>query len=329
VFKLKFDAEDVGDAIQAGENLLAAFDAPVLATTSLFKDSAAVADDVSDFIGQLHSGQLIRLGFSPTLDSAVKLTPGSLVAILGAGGCGKSTLAEHILLEALNTEGDVNVAMISAEMAAYEVGLKLISTIDGKGYHDYDELKKMTPEEVLALNKKIKASIRKFNVIDDFGGIGLEQIENALLEQISLGQPASLVVVDHMLALSQNLENTTLEETAKALKAIAIKCKCCVVVICHTRKSPNQKNSRTIYRPTLQDEYGSGGLQKYANVILGVAIDQPNRTLLVETLKKNRMGGKYVDVQLVLDNWQLKEPEFAETEATKYNDPNIDYEEVY
>jgi energy-coupling factor transporter ATP-binding protein EcfA2/Zn ribbon nucleic-acid-binding protein len=327
LYKLPFNAQDVGDAIVADENLLQTFDSGlVVATTACFKNSHEVADDVVEFIGLLKNERVVQLKFSPTLDNALKLTPGSLVAIIGAGGCGKSTLAEHMLLEALNAK-DLYACMISAEMAAYEVALKLLSTIDAKSYHDYDVLKRYTEQELADLHKRIKIAIERFSIVDDFGGMVIEQIETTILEQIAAGQPPALVVVDHMLAVAENLENTSLELIAKALKAVAINCHTCVVVICHTRKAPSQRNSKTIYRPTLNDEYGSGGLQKYANCVLGVAIDRPKRALLVETLKVNRMGGSYADVTLTLDNWQLKELQSEQAETTAYPPTNEDYDD--
>jgi hypothetical protein len=327
IYKLPFSAADVGDAIVAGEDLLQAFDSGLqVATSCCFKNSSQVADDVVDFINMLKNERIVQLKFSPTLDNALKLTPGSLVAIIGAGGCGKSTLAEHMLLEALGSP-DLFACMISAEMAAYEVALKLLSTIDAHSYHDYDTLKLYSDEQLADLHNRVEGAIRKFSIVDDFGGMTIDQIETTVLEQIAAGQPPALVVVDHMLAVADNLENTSLELIAKALKAVAINCHTCVVVICHTRKAPSQRNSKTIYRPTLNDEYGSGGLQKYANCILGVAIDRPKRSLLVETLKVNRMGGSYADVTLVLDNWQLKELQLEEATTTVYNNTE-EYDEA-
>lgn len=323
LYKLVFEAKDVGDALAAGEDLVAAFDNASVASANPMKTSRQVADDVVEFVGSLRDNKVVRLGFSPTLDKAVKLTPGSLVAIIGEGGCGKSTLAEHILLECLNHK--LWACMISAEMMAYEVALKLLSTIDATPYHNYDDLQTYSPEQLQHLHTRITSAIARFAIADDFGGTDLDGIEAMVLEQIAAGQPPAVVVVDHMLAISSELENTTLEATAKFLKSLAKNCNTCVVVICHTRKTPSQ-NKRTIYRPTMADEYGSGGLQKWANCVLGVAIDRPKRQLLVETIKVNRMGGSYADVTLELDNWQLRELESTKQELTKYEEDE-DYED--
>lgn len=325
LYKLAFAAKDVGDAVAEGEDVVSALDTASVALVSIMKNSREMADDVLEFVRTIKDNELVRLSFSPSLDQAVKLTPGSLVGIFGAGGCGKSTLAEHILLESLNHKRWA--CMLSAEMAAHEVALKLLSTIDATAYHNYDKLKGFSDDELQHLHDRVSSAIARFSIADDFCGSDLAAIENLVLEQIAAGQPPAVVVVDHMLAVSNSLENTTLEETAKFLKQMARNCRTCVVVICHTRKAPST-NKSTIYRPVLADEYGSGGLQKWANCVLGVAIDRPNRTLLVETLKVDRMGGHHADVQLVLDNWQLKELESEKQPLTTYED-NEDYEEVY
>jgi 5S rRNA maturation endonuclease (ribonuclease M5) len=309
--RLAFDAQDVGDALKAGEALEEALDSAPLATVSTFLGAAAIAQDVLEFIATVGSTRAIRLNFSPSLDAAVRIQPGKLIGIIGTGGCGKSTLAEHILLETLNSSG-ARAMMLSAEMKAYEVALKLVSTHDGFGYFDLDWLTGASEKQRADLNASVLATCKRFSISDEFGGMTLPDLEQAIHEQIAVGNAPDLVVVDHFLAVASELENTKLEELAKGFKAMARNCNTCVVVICHTRKPANVGGKRTIHRPTMADEYGSGGLGKYCDCVLGVAIDRGAQTLLVETVKVERMGGKHADIRLKLTNWQLHEDDKSE-----------------
>ncbi len=321
--QLIFEGEDVGAALAAGEQL--SLEATVPASVSSFLSAPQIAQDVDDFILAYNSKRAIRLNFSPSLDSAVRIQPGTLIGTIGAGGCGKSTLDEHILLETLNSPG-ARAMMLSAEMKANEVGLKLVSTKEGFGYLEDEWLRSATAEDRKKLRASVTAACARFSISDEFGGMSVEELEQAVQEQIAVGNAPDLVVVDHFLAIAGELENTSLEQTAKAFKAIARNCNTCVVVICHIRKPPTQGGKRTIYRPTMADEYGSGGLGKYCDCVLGVAIDVRQSELLVETVKRERLGGKDVDVRLKLTNWQLHEVS-SETPGNTYSyDEDDSYE---
>ncbi len=324
--KLVFEAGDVNEAIQAGEDLVQALETAPVAVVSSLKTSAEIADDTIAYINSLSDTTAIKLNFSPTLDKAVNLSPGKLISIIGESGCGKSTLAEHMLLECLRPQK--HATMISAEMGGYEVALKLISTMEGKGYHNHDFLRNCSEEDKAHIHKSVRAATKYFSLADDFGGLSVEGIEEIVFEQIAAGQPPALIIIDHHLAIAENLDASTLEATAKAYKALARNTNSCVVVICHCRKPPNG-NSRTIWRPTKADEYGSSGLGKYSDCMLGVAKDAGKNQLLVETIKQERMGGVYADVVLTMKNWQLHEEQAIASPLTAYEDDAIVDEELY
>jgi Toprim-like/DnaB-like helicase C terminal domain len=324
--KMVFESPDVGDALVAGENLEDALEAAPVATISCLKTSVEIADDTIAYINSLSDNTSIKLSFSPTLDEAVRLAPGKLVSIIGESGCGKSTLAEHFLLECLRPKQ--YATMVSAEMGAYEVALKLLSTMDGKGYHNHDFLCNATDEDKTYLHKAITSACKYFSLTDDFGGLDVGAIEEMVYEQIAAGQPPALVIIDHHLAIAENLDASTLEDTAKQMKALARNTNSCVVVICHCRKPPNN-NGRTIWRPQKSDEYGSSGLGKYSDCMLGVAKDASKNQLLVETIKQERMGGKYADVVLTMHNWQLHEEETKTSALTTYDDDDTVDEDLY
>lgn len=324
--KLAFNSPDVGDALVAGEDLAVALDAAPVATVSTVKSSLEIADETIDYINSLSDNTSIKLEFSPTLNKAVRIAPGKLVSIIGESGSGKSTLAEHILLECLRPQK--YATMVSAEMGAYEVALKLLSTMEGKGYHDHEYLSTVTEEDKTYLHKAIVKATKYFSLTDEFGGMNVGAIEEMVYEQIAAGQPPALIIIDHHLAIAENLDASTLEDTAKQYKALARNTNSCVVVICHCRKPPNN-NGKTLWRPQKSDEYGSSGLGKYSDCMLGVAKDAGKNQLLVETIKQERMGGVYADVVLTMHKWQLHEEETKVSPLTTYEDDNTVDEDLY
>ena len=311
--QLAFEAEDVGAAIIAGEKL--DLSSTVAVSSANTKSAHEIKDDVLEYVELLHSNELLTLDFCPTLSEAVRFRPTNLIGILGDGGSGKSTLAEHILLEVMkHTKRGL---MISAEMSAYEVALKLLSTIHSKPYINDRFLKSLSSKEKDDLGKLVVDACTRFSITDSLSGNRIDNIRKIILLQEAIGFHPELVVVDHLLAVAENREATTLEGTAEALKDIAKDFKTCVLVLCHTRKPP-VTNGKTIWRPTVDFEYGSGGLNKWCDAIIGIARDKTNNLTLIETIKQGRMGGAYADITLAMNNWQLKELESAEQPMTTY-----------
>lgn len=274
----------------------------------VFSSNLLTSEDVGNllvpFLNKLKNEEHIRLNFSPSLDAAVKLMPGKLVGILGDSGQGKSTLAEHLMLEAITQKE--RVFCVSAEMSAEEVALKLMRTVKREPLHLSSYLKSLDEEYFSEIAEQTKRVLSWLTLVDNFGEVSLEKIDSYLLELAAANRKPSLVVVDHLLAISESLEPNSLQKTCEELKGLARKHSVCVVLLCHTKKPQNQTR-RTIYRPMLSDAYGSNGLSMYADVVLAVAKDAVKNETYVEAVKQERMIGKYVDVTLAFEDWQLSE----------------------
>ena len=300
----------------------------------VFSSNLLTSEDVGDlllpFLQKLKNEEYLRLNFSPSLDAAVKLMPGKLVGILGDSGQGKSTLAEHLMLEAITQRE--RVFCVSAEMSAEEVALKLMRTVKREPLHLSSYLKSLDDEYFSEIAEQTKRVLSWLTLVDNFGEVSLEKIDSYLLELAAANRKPSLVVIDHLLAISESLEPNALQKTCEELKGLARKHSVCVVLLCHTKKPQNQTR-RTIYRPMLSDAYGSNGLSMYADVVLGVAKDPVKQETYVETVKLERMIGKYADVTLAFDNWQLSETQ-SETSPSVYDnesedDSELETEEIY
>lgn len=324
LLQLKFDAEDVGAAIQANEPLLEYYKNPVLAVGGELKSAHEIKDDVLAYVHEIKYGSPITLDFCPTLSSAVRFRNSNLITILGYGGNGKSTLAEHILLEVMKHKK--RGLMVSAEMSADQVARKLISTTKAKPYLHDDFLISLSDVEVKNMADEVVRVCNKFSITDSMGGLGVGGIRKLLLQQEAVDMHPDLVIVDHMLGIAANNEVSTLEQTAKELKTIAVDFATCVVILCHTKKPPSS-NGKSVWRPQATDEYGSSGLGRWSDAIIATALDRSTNTLLLETVKCDRMGGKYADIRLAMNNWQLTELTSEEAPMTTY--PDSEEEDMY
>jgi hypothetical protein len=160
-------------------------------------------------------------------------------------------------------------------------------------------------KDLEALCNKVTQSLYLFG---RFGQCTVEEIDQRIYELEAADQKPELLVIDHLLAIASEGSTDELESIAKSLKGLAEKHSIPIIVLCHTRK-PQVQNNKTIYRPKLSDIYNSGALARYADIVLGVALDPAQRITYVETLKLERMGGGYIDIQLKFEDWRLFEIE--------------------
>lgn len=295
----------------------------------IFSSNLLSSDDVGDrllsFLDRIKTHDYIHLNFSPTLDNAVKLMPGKLIGVLGDAGQGKSTFAEHLMLEAITQKK--RVFCVSAEMSAEEVALKLMRTIKKEPLHLPKYLDSLEPSYFAEVVSETKRVLSWLTLVDNFGVVRTDRIDSYLLELAAANRMPSVVVVDHLLAIAESLEPNALQKTCEELKGLARKHQVCVILLCHTKKPQNQ-TKRTVYRPMLADAYGSNGLAIYADVVLAVAKDQPKKLTYVETVKPERLIGEYADVMLAFEDWTLSETQDESMPIAYDNDEATDVEET-
>jgi replicative DNA helicase len=211
----------------------------------------------------------------------------------------------------------------------------LVRNAKGINYYDKQVLANLTEEELHSLKAFANALLKRLHMFARFGTCKIDEIEDKLHELVAAGLAPSLLVIDHVLAIADEGTPEELEQIAKQLKALAERQSIPIIALCHVRKQL-QSNKRTIYRPQLSDIYNNSGLARYADVVLGVALDPQKRITYVETIKLERMSGGYADVMLKLVDWSLQEveddapssPSYAEAiEASDSDD--VDVEELF
>lgn len=322
---LKGKAKDICDLVALGENLeeLINNSSSLLATDVL--DHQQITKEFMAYLNNISEGDYIQFEFSPSLTDAVKLLPGKLISVVGDAGKGKSTLVEHMILSALNQQK--KVFMISAEMRAAEVALKLVRTITGTNYYDRQTLHNLSPEEKEQLADICSTITKNLFLFGRFGQCEVDEIDQKIYELEAAGNKPELLVIDHILAISAEGTTEELEHITKSLKGLAEKHALPIIVLCHTRKPQAQVSRNKIYRPSLSDIYNNGAIARYSDLVLGVALDPAKRLTYVETLKLERMGGQYIDIRLKFNCWRLVEVDENENEVVCLDEQDSEFEE--
>jgi KaiC/GvpD/RAD55 family RecA-like ATPase/5S rRNA maturation endonuclease (ribonuclease M5) len=328
--ELRFNYKDLNDwlttepDVDLGDEVVNA--EPVLGSDIV--GSNEITDAFIEYLDAIEHEKYVTLQFSPTLSNTLRLMPGKLVGVAGDSGKGKSTLVEQIALEAL-ADGR-NVFFVSAEMRPAEVALKLVRNARGVNYYDKAVLENMTDVEREDLRSFTRALLRKLKMFARFGSCGVDEIEQKLHELTAANVAPDLIIIDHILAIAKEGSTEELESIAKNMKALAERFEVPIIILSHVRKQ-QQQNKRTVYRPQLSDLYNSGGLGRYADIVLGVGLDPEKRITYVETIKMERMGGGYADLMLRLVDWSLQELDEDATNRVSWNNNSVeeadDYEE--
>jgi replicative DNA helicase len=196
-------------------------------------------------------------------------------------------------------------------------------------------IENLTEEELNSLRAFANALLKRLHMFARFGTCTIQEIEDKLHELVAAGLAPSLLVIDHVLAIADEGTPEELEQIAKQLKALAERQSIPIIALCHVRKQL-KSNKRIIYRPQLSDIYNNSGLARYADVVLGVALDPQKRITYVETIKLERMSGGYADIMLKLVDWSLQEVEEDASSSPSYADAieasdldDVDVEELF
>jgi archaellum biogenesis ATPase FlaH len=317
--QLRFDFKDVCDWLRAlpETNLVEAIANAEAVLSSDIVGASEITKSFISYLDAIEKDKYVTLRFSPTLSNALRLMPGKLVGVAGDSGKGKSTLVEQIALEAL-ADGK-NVFMISAEMKPAEVALKMVRNARGINYYDKEVLRGLSAAERQSLHEFTMLLLKRLKMFARFGNCGVDEIEEKIHELVAANVAPDLIIIDHILAIASEGSTEQLEHIAKNLKALAERHAVPIIVLSHVRKQM-QQNKRTVYRPQLSDIYNSGGLGRYADVVLGVGLDPEKRLTMVETIKLERMGGGYCDLMLQLNEWSLQEVDENATNALPLKD---------
>lgn len=324
------DYKDVGDWLtNETVDILAEIEtAPSLSLIGVL-DSTAIANSLSEYIERLRTVSLIELQFSSTLSEAIRLLPGKLIGIAGASGQGKSTLAEHLVMEMLQQKK--KVLFISREMMPEEIALKLLRMVRNEPLHDPRYLKTLDKETLAEIKLQVKNILKLLYCVEGYGAMEVAEVDKYIHKLTAEGNKPDLVVLDNLSAICKTQDSNIILEVCRDIKELAGAHQTCVVLLSHVRKAPPARgNKKTIYRPQEQDIYGSSGLSMFADVILAVASDKHRSETYVETIKVERMGGLYADVTLVFKDYCLAEVDSNQFTTDYQGDEEYDDdEEVY
>ena len=285
--------------------------------------SEDIAAKVGSYLTTATTKKQIELSFSPTLSDALRLMPGKLVGIIGSSGEGKSTVAEHFAMEALQQK--LNVFVVSQEMLPEEFAIKLLRMVRNQPLDSPKFISTLSKEDINDIVKQTETLCRTLGMTDSFGAMSIDNIDKAILRLTAAGRHPDLVIIDHLLAISSDTEVATILDVCKKLKGLARAHNTCVVILTHTNKQPHSKG---IIQPRLNSAYGSSGIPIYCDSALGIASDKRACITMVETVKFERMGGKYANVSLSYSDYCLSEQ--VTGDKTTYSEDEDDVEtEIY
>lgn len=281
-------------------------------------DGEQMAQGLESYINELRNTSVVDLKFSPTLSDALRLFPGKLVGVIGDAGQGKSTFAEHLIMEFLSASK--RVLMVSQEMTPPEVALKLARMVRNQPLDNPQFLKSLSDEERASIADTVRRIAKNLYTTDGFGRLEVEKIDKTLHLLTSENLKPELVVIDHLLAICDTLEANTIVNTCRDIKELARNHQVCIVLLSHVRKLQSERGKPS--RPKLVDAYGGQGLQINADCVAGVSSDKATRKTFVETVKVERLGGIYADVTFTYEDYCL-----CEDERRNYDEETTDEEE--
>lgn len=256
---------------------------------------------ISKFLNDLHelrSVKPIHFDFCPGLGDAVPFMRNDMIGLIGAGGAGKSTLVNCIILELLYKNHPV--LYLSKEMGRRNTIIKLLDVALGRRIDMYDS-QAITPEVHKAL-KRISSQLVLSSCSEK---ATLQTIEKEIKEAKTLG--AHHVVIDHTLAVADSFDALSLTQFYSDLKKIAMRNEVCVVIITHSNRSDRDKKDPKLGAnfPTLSSVYGSSGLEYNADCVLGIGSNKEARLTKIQTLKLHRLTDRYYEAMLEFSNNRL------------------------
>jgi KaiC/GvpD/RAD55 family RecA-like ATPase/5S rRNA maturation endonuclease (ribonuclease M5) len=315
--------KDIGDWRPTKEQLENAVDSASPLALNGLVGAKEIAALVGEYFSEMGSLERAELNFSSSLSNALRLTAGKFIAIIGAGGEGKSTLAEHFIMEYLQQKKKVFV--VSQEMMPSEVAVKLLRMVRNEPLDDPKFIRTLDDKERQLRTAQVEKLVDLVNMTNGFGEMSLDCINNHIHKLTSVGRHPSLVVIDHLFAISEDSEPKTIIEMCKRLKDMARNHKTCIVILSHTSKPP--KHQKSSYQPQVNDAYGSSGIAWFADAAIGVVSRKSECVTLVEMVKVDRLGGKYVNLTFDYSDYVLTEKANGD-KATYIEGEGDDYEEA-
>ncbi|AGR48543.1 DNA primase/helicase [Anabaena phage A-4L] len=257
----------------------------------------------------------------PAIDYAIGgLVPGKLVTFAGGTGCGKSTIAENIAVNAA-MEGN-HTFILSLEMPDTQVAARMVQTILREPVAsdpDFD----ITRIDPVAYELAVDTVLEHVHFYEHVGGLQVDTIIDVMNYAVDV-YDCKLIVLDNFTSASDSLEWKDLEQLAKRVKnEVALARGTCVVAVSHiSRDGDNEEKI-----PSLKHLRGGNGVAQQSDVVIGVGRKRDSKIIECRTIKTDRMTGRFVEFSLEFTNYKLLQVGFNDIPTSVDEDdeyePNI------
>lgn len=222
--------------------------------------------------------------------------PGDLVIVAGRPSMGKTAFALNIAEHAAAELGKA-VVVFSMEMQARQIGMRSVSSI-GRINLGAMRSGKMDEDDFSRLNYAIGKLHQARMVIDDRGGLSVQQMRSRCRRVARKFGAVDLVVVDYIqLATASMGKNANREQEVSAisrgLKGLAKEFNCPVIALSQLSRKVEDRADK---RPLMADLRESGAIEQDADVILMMYRDDyynkdsPYKGMAEIIIAKQRMG---------------------------------------
>ena len=199
------------------------------------------------------------------------MEPGSLVVVGARPSMGKTAFGTGIALH--NAKARVPTLFVSAEMAASELGARMLAT-ESKVSTSVQRSGAVTPEQIQRIEGARDAQALLPIEIDDRSSPPIARVRMAATS-MQRRRGLGLVVVDYLQLVTgrSDVERRDLEvaEVSRGLKALARDRECVVVALAQLNRGLEHRNDK---RPSLADLRESGSIEADADVVLFLYRDE-------------------------------------------------------
>jgi len=234
----------------------------------------------------------IDTGFSGLNELIGGFREGSITTLVSGTGCGKSTFARQLGYN-LSSKGTPIFFVPLEQTVAHTATLFAQLELRRDVIHN-PEVDKVQVTE--ALTKVLENT----HIYDHIGDLTLEKL-GQVIEYAVRAHDIKMVVLDHLNAAvtgGETDERRAIDNFMARLKELSIQHRLHIVVVCHQSRDTGDKQDN---KPSLSRIRGSAGVAQYSDCVLGLYRDRDSNVVTVETLKADRLWGKYGDFNITYD----------------------------
>jgi replicative DNA helicase len=218
-----------------------------------------------------------------------------------------SMLCENIAVNAALEHGDVKVLFLPLEMSNQQVLERMAQSITGLPIvADPFFTMEMSRSDEAKLKSAVEKVTDKILFPRQDKTIDVAHFVELVEEAVEV-YGVEVVVLDHITALSVNekdgLDWRSIDRTMAKLKELAVRLKVCVLTVSHISRDGENEDEV----PKLKHIRAGNGIAQYSDVVLGMGRERSQNDTTVETIKLDRMLGRYVKFVLTYSDFKLIE----------------------